>query len=66
MHSHVAPTNCEYRDIPVAALMESSSNPRKKFDESSLSELAASYRKLELPSKRNSSKTQTPAGPMSR
>ena len=42
MHSHIAPNNSEYRDVPVAALMESSSNPRKRFDEISLSELAAS------------------------
>ena len=41
MHSHIAPNNSEYREVPVAALMESSSNPRRRFDESSLSELAA-------------------------
>jgi ParB family transcriptional regulator, chromosome partitioning protein len=44
MQSHVAPNNSEYRDVHVAALMESSSNPRKRFDESSLSELAASFK----------------------
>src|SRR5438874_435141 len=42
MQTHVQ--NTEYRDVPVAALIESPSNPRKRFDESSLSELAASFR----------------------
>jgi ParB family transcriptional regulator, chromosome partitioning protein len=36
--------NTEYRDVPVAALIESPSNPRKRFDESSLSELAGSFK----------------------
>src|SRR5437868_3709881 len=36
--------NREYRDIPVTALTESSSNPRKRFDETSLEELAASFK----------------------
>ena len=44
MHSHITPNNSEYRDVPVTALMESSTNPRKRFDESSLSELAASFK----------------------
>jgi hypothetical protein len=35
MQTHVQ--NTEYRDAPVAALIESASNPRKRFDESSLS-----------------------------
>jgi len=39
MQTHVR--NTEYRDVPVAALIDSPSNPRKRFDESSLSELAA-------------------------
>jgi hypothetical protein len=39
MQTHVQ--NTEYRDLPVAALIESPSNPRKRFDEGSLSELAA-------------------------
>ena len=42
MQAHVQ--NTEYRDVPVAALIESPSNPRKRFDESSLSELAASFK----------------------
>jgi ParB family transcriptional regulator, chromosome partitioning protein len=42
MQTHVQ--NTEYRDVPVAALIESPSNPRKRFDESSLSELAASFK----------------------
>ena len=36
--------NREYRDIPVTALTESSTNPRKRFDETSLNELAASFK----------------------
>ena len=31
----------EYRNVPVAALIESASNPRKRFDDKSLEELAA-------------------------
>jgi ParB family chromosome partitioning protein len=42
MQTHVQ--NTEYRDVPVAALTESPSNPRKRFDESSLTELAASFK----------------------
>ena len=42
MHNHIAQNTSEYRDVPVTALMESSSNPRKRFDENGLSELAAS------------------------
>ena len=39
---HTATTqNHEYRDVSVTALIESSSNPRKRFDENSLGELAA-------------------------
>lgn len=34
----------EYRNIPVTALLESASNPRKRFDEGSLNELAASFK----------------------
>ena len=44
MHTHVTHTTSEYRDLPVAALSESTSNPRKRFDENSLSELAASFK----------------------
>ena len=42
MHTHVTQNNGEYRDVPVTALTESASNPRKRFDENSLSELAGS------------------------
>ena len=31
----------EYRNVPVTALVESTSNPRKRFDAKSLEELAA-------------------------
>jgi len=34
----------EYRSVPVAALIESASNPRKRFDDQSLAELAASFK----------------------
>src|SRR4051812_19733096 len=43
MHTHV-PQNHEYRNVPVTALIESASNPRKRFDENSLGELAASFK----------------------
>ena len=44
MHTHVTQNNSEYRDVPLTALTESASNPRKRFDENSLSELAASFK----------------------
>jgi len=44
MQNHAIDNHSEYRDVPVTALMESSSNPRKRFDETSLSELAASFK----------------------
>ena len=44
MPCNVTPHNSEYRDLPVTALTESASNPRKRFDENSLSELAASLK----------------------
>jgi len=34
----------EYRSVPVAALLESTSNPRKRFDAKSLEELASSFK----------------------
>src|SRR5437879_11938706 len=43
MHTHSS-QNSEYRDVPVTALTESASNPRKRFDENGLSELAASFK----------------------
>ena len=39
-----AVNNHEYRSVPVAALIESASNPRKRFDEKSLEELASSFK----------------------
>jgi ParB family transcriptional regulator, chromosome partitioning protein len=44
MQNHATENHSEYRDVPVTALTESSSNPRKRFDKSSLSELAASFK----------------------
>src|SRR5437660_10395313 len=37
-------TNQEYRNIPLAILVESPTNPRKRFDERTLAELAASFK----------------------
>ncbi len=34
----------EYRSVPITALAESATNPRKRFDEKSLEELAASFK----------------------
>jgi hypothetical protein len=36
-----AVTNNEYRNISIAALVESGTNPRKRFDQAALEELAA-------------------------
>ena len=36
--------NHEYRNIPITVLVESPTNPRKRFDEKTLSELAASFK----------------------
>ncbi len=35
--------NHEYRNLPLAQLQESPTNPRRRFDEQSLAELAASF-----------------------
>jgi ParB-like nuclease domain len=37
-------TNGEYRNIPIATLTESPTNPRKRFDEKALEELAATFK----------------------
>ena len=39
-----AVTNNEYRNISIAALVESATNPRKRFDPVALEELAASFK----------------------
>src|SRR5438477_6021762 len=44
MHTHVTQNNTEYRDVPLTTLTESASNPRKRFDENGLSELATSFK----------------------
>ena len=36
--------NNEYRNIPVTALVESPTNPRKRFDQTALEELATSFK----------------------
>jgi hypothetical protein len=36
-----AVNNHEYRSVPITALAESATNPRKRFDPKSLEELAA-------------------------
>jgi ParB family chromosome partitioning protein len=39
-----AVNNHEYRSVPITALAESPTNPRKRFDAKSLEELAASFK----------------------
>src|SRR5258705_11885660 len=39
-----AVNNHEYRSVPIIALAESATNPRKRFDPKSLEELAASFK----------------------
>ena len=39
-----AVNNHEYRNVPITALAESATNPRKRFDANSLEELAASFK----------------------
>jgi ribosomal protein S16 len=38
-NSQNAANNHEYRSLPVTALVEAASNPRKRFDERSIEEL---------------------------
>ena len=35
----------EYRSVPISILVESATNPRKRFDEKNLEELAASMKR---------------------
>ncbi len=44
MSKAVTVTNSEYRNLPLAQLQESPTNPRRRFDEHTLSELAASFK----------------------
>jgi ParB family chromosome partitioning protein len=37
-------SNHEYRNVPITVLVESASNPRRRFDEKSIGELAASLK----------------------
>ncbi len=39
----IVPIKQEYRNLPVAQLVESPTNPRRRFEESALKELAASF-----------------------
>jgi ParB family chromosome partitioning protein len=41
--AEIATIKQEYRNLPVAQLVESSTNPRRRFDENGLKELAASF-----------------------
>lgn len=43
MSTAVSINNNEYRNLPVVQLQESPTNPRRRFDEHSLAELAASF-----------------------
>lgn len=52
--------NSEYRDLSVAALIESPSNPRKRFDENGLNELAASFRSQGVLAPQNKKSESTP------
>src|SRR6202158_3398360 len=44
MQNHKTQNNVEYRDVSLAILEESPSNPRKRFNEESLKELAESFK----------------------
>jgi ParB family chromosome partitioning protein len=44
MNTHIAQNTSEYCDVPVATLIESPNNPRKRFDQEGLEELAASFK----------------------
>jgi len=43
-NTQIAVNNHEYRSVPVGTLIESANNPRKRFDDKSLEELAASFK----------------------
>lgn len=43
MSKAIAVTNNEYRNLPLAQLQESPTNPRRRFDQRALAELAASF-----------------------
>jgi len=42
--SHTSIQSSDYRDLPLAQLVESPTNPRKRYDEANLQELAESIR----------------------
>lgn len=42
--SQNAISNHEYRNVPITVLVESASNPSKRFDEKSIEELAARFK----------------------
>ena len=44
MQNHKTQNNGEYRNVSIAILEESPSNPRKRFNEESLKELAESFK----------------------
>lgn len=44
MSKAVVATNSEYRNLPLAQLQESPTNPRRRFDERGLNELAESFK----------------------
>jgi ParB family chromosome partitioning protein len=44
MQNQKTQNNGEYRNVSIALLAESSSNPRKRFNEESLKELAESFK----------------------
>ena len=44
MSKAIATINNEYRNLPLTQLQESPTNPRRRFDERSLNELAESFK----------------------
>jgi ParB family chromosome partitioning protein len=42
--AHNTAISNEYRSVPIGILVESATNPRKRFDERTLGELAASFK----------------------
>jgi hypothetical protein len=43
-HAQNSAIGNEYRSVPIGILVESATNPRKRFDEKNLEELAASMK----------------------
>jgi hypothetical protein len=48
MDAQVAHNISEYRNLPLTALIESPTNPRRRFDQNGLAELATGCRLLDI------------------